>query len=206
MWARKTSCAGWSQALRATATLQAWCARQFFCPGPLAGRLVVLHAPPLQVVVPPSCRRVLVHKCMMQGIWPPHKSLPRNSTPLQVVAPTWRRRGAAGALLAAAEAAVGKWDERQALLHVYQDNEAAVQASSREAARPHTARTCLLCFTCCCAPPWRLALGLTRMHPPSPAPSALQLYRRQGYEVLAEEKGGLATLGRRPRYLMRKQW
>lgn len=47
----------------------------------------------------------------------------------QVVAPTWRRRGAAAALLAAAEAAVELWDERQALLHVYQDNVAAVQAS-----------------------------------------------------------------------------
>lgn len=47
----------------------------------------------------------------------------------QVVAPTWRRRGAAAALLAAAEAAVELWDERQAVLHVYQDNIAAVQAS-----------------------------------------------------------------------------
>ena len=43
-----------------------------------------------------------------------------------VVAPAWRRRGAARALLAAAEAAVEAWDERQAVLHVYQDNAPAV--------------------------------------------------------------------------------
>lgn len=44
-----------------------------------------------------------------------------------VVAPGWRRRGAARALLAAAEAAVAAWDERQAVLQVYQDNAPAVQ-------------------------------------------------------------------------------
>ena len=49
-------------------------------------------------------------------------------------------------------------------------------------------------------------MGLAQMHPPAPAPPALQLYRRQGYQVLVGEKGGLAALGRRPRYLMRKQW
>ncbi|KAI7836825.1 hypothetical protein COHA_009326 [Chlorella ohadii] len=76
-----------------------------------------------------------------------------------VVAPTWRRRGAAAALLAAAEAAVELWDERQAVLHVYQDNIAAVQ-----------------------------------------------LYQKQGYEVILQEKGGLAAMGRRPRFLMRKRW
>jgi ribosomal protein S18 acetylase RimI-like enzyme len=48
-----------------------------------------------------------------------------------VVAPSWRRRGAAAALLAAAEAAAAAWDERQALLHVYQDNEAALQLYRR---------------------------------------------------------------------------
>lgn len=44
-----------------------------------------------------------------------------------VVAPAWRRRGAAQALLAAAELAAGAWEERQTLLYVYQDNEPAVQ-------------------------------------------------------------------------------
>ncbi|KAL4422467.1 hypothetical protein ABPG75_008664 [Micractinium tetrahymenae] len=43
-----------------------------------------------------------------------------------VVAPAWRRRGAAQALLAAAELAAGAWEERQTLLYVYQDNEPAV--------------------------------------------------------------------------------
>ncbi|KAL4436076.1 hypothetical protein ABPG77_005524 [Micractinium sp. CCAP 211/92] len=43
-----------------------------------------------------------------------------------VVAPAWRRRGAAQALLAAAELAAGAWEERQTLLYVYQDNEPAI--------------------------------------------------------------------------------
>lgn len=44
-----------------------------------------------------------------------------------VVAPAWRRRGAAQALLAGAELAAGAWEERQTLLYVYQDNAPAVQ-------------------------------------------------------------------------------
>ncbi|PSC74043.1 GNAT family N-acetyltransferase [Micractinium conductrix] len=45
-----------------------------------------------------------------------------------VVAPAWRRRGGAQALLRAAELAAEAWDEQQAVLHVYQDNDPAVQA------------------------------------------------------------------------------
>lgn len=34
----------------------------------------------------------------------------------------------------------------------------------------------------------------------------MQLYRKQGYEVVVQEKKGLASMGRRPRFLMRKRW
>lgn len=49
-----------------------------------------------------------------------------------VVAPGWRRQGAACTLLAAAEVAVEAMDERCALLQVYQDNAPAVKLYQRQ--------------------------------------------------------------------------
>ena len=129
----------------------------------------------------------------------------------QVVAPAWRRRGAAAALLAAAEAAVGLWDERQALLHVYQDNIAAVQASHWRMVflcRAGDTSALKLCWPPHPALPF-LAHCSMNLHAPPPATHALvplQLYQKQGYEVVLQEKKGLAAMGRRPRFLMRKRW
>ena len=47
------------------------------------------------------------------------------------VDPAQRRRGAATALLAAAEAVALAWDEGQATLHVYQDNASAIELYER---------------------------------------------------------------------------
>lgn len=128
-----------------------------------------------------------------------------------MVAPAWRRRGAAAALLAAAEAAVELWDERQALLHVYQDNIAAVQAShcgwcasGERLARvlpTFAGRRTLPCLFLLIAQWTNTPLPL----PPTPH-APLQLYQKQGYEVVLQEKKGLAAMGRRPRFLMRKRW
>jgi len=70
-----------------------------------------------------------------------------------------RRRGAASALLSAAEQAARAWGEDQAVLHVYQDNT-----------------------------------------------SAIELYKKRGYEIIYGDAAWLARLAVRPRFLMRKRF
>ena len=88
-----------------------------------ASHLLTLPSP--QLTRPPSATHATLICCVCCHPSPPAGYCYVAS---MVVAPAWRRRGGAQALLRAAELAAEAWDEQQAVLHVYQDNDPAVQA------------------------------------------------------------------------------